>query len=69
MYRFRVLLFATSMLAASSAHAATEINYWLWDVLQLPAYQAAAAASAVWTSATPPKGVRSADIAGQAAAV
>jgi multiple sugar transport system substrate-binding protein len=44
MYRFRVLLFATSMLAASSARAVTEINYWLWDVLQLPAYQAAAAA-------------------------
>jgi multiple sugar transport system substrate-binding protein len=44
MYRFRVLLFATSLLAAVSAHAATEINYWLWDVLQLPAYQAAAAA-------------------------
>jgi multiple sugar transport system substrate-binding protein len=44
MYRLRVLLFATSMLAALSARAATEINYWLWDVLQLPAYQAAAAA-------------------------
>src|ERR1700676_3660212 len=44
MYRFRVLLFASSLLAAVSAHAATEINYWLWDVLQLPAYQAAAAA-------------------------
>src|SRR3984893_2452437 len=44
MYRFRVLLFASSLLAAVSAHAATEINYSLWDVLQLPAYQAAAAA-------------------------
>jgi multiple sugar transport system substrate-binding protein len=44
MYRFRKLLFATLTLAAASAHAATEINYWLWDALQLPAYQAAAAA-------------------------
>ena len=44
MYRFRILLFATSLLVAASARAATEINYWLWDVLQLPAYQAAAAA-------------------------
>src|ERR1700758_5659099 len=44
MYRFKVLLLASSMLAASSARAVTEINYWLWDVLQLPAYQAAAAA-------------------------
>ena len=44
MYRLRKLLFATCSLAAVSAHAATEINYWLWDALQLPAYQAAAAA-------------------------
>ena len=44
MYRFRKLLIATFSLAAASAHAATEINYWLWDALQLPAYQAAAAA-------------------------
>jgi multiple sugar transport system substrate-binding protein len=44
MYRLRNLLFASLSLAAVSAHAATEINYWLWDVLQLPAYQAAAAA-------------------------
>src|ERR1700760_671443 len=44
MYRFKVLLLASSLLAAVSAHAATEINYWLCDVLQLPAYQAAAAA-------------------------
>ena len=44
MYRLRVLLFATFSLAVVSAHAATEINYWLWDALQLPAYQAAAAA-------------------------
>ncbi len=44
MYRLRKLLIATFSLAAVSAHAATEINYWLWDALQLPAYQAAAAA-------------------------
>jgi len=44
MYRLRNLLFASLSLAAVSARAATEINYWLWDVLQLPAYQAAAAA-------------------------
>jgi multiple sugar transport system substrate-binding protein len=44
MYRLRNLLFASLSLAAVSAHAATEITYWLWDALQLPAYQAAAAA-------------------------
>jgi multiple sugar transport system substrate-binding protein len=44
MYRFRKLLIVTFSLAAASAHAATEITYWLWDALQLPAYQAAAAA-------------------------
>jgi len=44
MYRLRNLLFASLSLATVSGHAATEINYWLWDVLQLPAYQAAAAA-------------------------
>ena len=44
MYRLRNLLFASLSLAAVSARAATEINYWLWDALQLPAYQAAAAA-------------------------
>jgi len=44
MYRFRNLLFAGLSLAALSAHAATEINYWLWDALQLPAYKAAAEA-------------------------
>jgi len=44
MYRFRKLLFAGLSLAALSAHAATEINYWLWDALQLPAYKAAAEA-------------------------
>ena len=45
MYRLRKLLItATFSLAAVSAHAVTEINYWLWDALQLPAYQAAAAA-------------------------
>jgi multiple sugar transport system substrate-binding protein len=44
MYRHRNLLFTSLLLVAVSAHAATEINYWLWDVLQLPAYQAAAAA-------------------------
>jgi multiple sugar transport system substrate-binding protein len=44
MYRLRNLLFAALSLAAVSAHAATEITYWLWDALQLPAYQAAAAA-------------------------
>ncbi|HEX7194643.1 MAG TPA: sugar ABC transporter substrate-binding protein [Chthoniobacterales bacterium] len=44
MYRLRNLLFASLTLAAVSAHAATEITYWLWDALQLPAYQAAAAA-------------------------
>src|SRR6202045_812295 len=44
MYPFRKLLIATFSLVAASAHAATEINYWLWDALQLPAYQAAAAA-------------------------
>jgi multiple sugar transport system substrate-binding protein len=44
MYRFRNLLFAGLSLAALSAHATTEINYWLWDALQLPAYKAAAEA-------------------------
>jgi multiple sugar transport system substrate-binding protein len=44
MYRLRILLFASLSLAAVSARATTEINYWLWDVLQLPAYQEAAAA-------------------------
>ena len=44
MYRIRNLLVATCSLAAVSAHAATEITYWLWDALQLPAYLAAAAA-------------------------
>jgi multiple sugar transport system substrate-binding protein len=44
MFPFRILLFVSLSVAAISAHAATEINYWLWDVLQLPAYQAAAAA-------------------------
>ena len=44
MYRLKNLLFASLSLATVSARAATEINYWLWDVLQLPAYQAAAAA-------------------------
>jgi multiple sugar transport system substrate-binding protein len=44
MYHLRNLLFASLLLVAVSARAATEINYWLWDVLQLPAYQAAAAA-------------------------
>jgi multiple sugar transport system substrate-binding protein len=44
MFPFRILLFVSLSAAAISAHAATEINYWLWDVLQLPAYQAAAAA-------------------------
>jgi multiple sugar transport system substrate-binding protein len=44
MYRLRNLLFASLSLVAVSARGATEINYWLWDVLQLPAYQAAAAA-------------------------
>src|ERR1700738_940028 len=44
MYRHRTLLFTSLLLVAVSAHAATEINYWLWDVLQLPAYQTAAAA-------------------------
>src|ERR1700732_4513409 len=43
MYRFRNLLFATLSLTAVSTHAATEINYWLWDALQWPAYKAAAA--------------------------
>ena len=44
MYRLRNLLFASLSLVAVSAHAATQITYWLWDALQLPAYQAAAAA-------------------------
>src|ERR1700759_4650629 len=44
MYRLRALLLATSLLVAASARGATEINYCLWVVLQLPAYQAAAAA-------------------------
>ena len=29
--------------SAVSAHAATEITYWLWDTNQLPAYKACAA--------------------------
>ena len=44
MYRFRKLLLATFSLVAVSAHAATEITYWLWEAIQLPAYQAAAKA-------------------------
>jgi multiple sugar transport system substrate-binding protein len=44
MYRFRQLLLVIFSLAAVSAHAATEITYWLWEAIQLPAYQAAATA-------------------------
>ena len=44
MYHLRNLLFAGLLLIGGSVRAATEINYWLWDVLQLPAYQASAAA-------------------------
>jgi multiple sugar transport system substrate-binding protein len=44
MLRFSKLLFAALSLAGASAHAATTLNYWLWDPAQLPMYQAAAAA-------------------------
>lgn len=37
-------LFAALLLVSASVHAATTINYWLWDPAQLPVYQAAAAA-------------------------
>ncbi len=40
----RLLITTLSLTAVASGRAATEINYWLWDALQLPAYQAAAAA-------------------------
>jgi multiple sugar transport system substrate-binding protein len=36
------ILLACSLLAGTAAHGATEINYWLWDQNQLPAYQACA---------------------------
>jgi multiple sugar transport system substrate-binding protein len=40
-YLTRILL-ACSFLAGTAARAVTEINYWLWDQNQLPAYQACA---------------------------
>jgi len=36
------ILLASSIIAGTSAHAVTEINYWLWDQNQPPAYQACA---------------------------
>ena len=42
-YLIKTLL-AGSFLAGSPAQAVTEINYWLWDNNQLPAYQDCAAA-------------------------
>ncbi|MBV8175697.1 MAG: extracellular solute-binding protein, partial [Verrucomicrobia bacterium] len=36
------LLLAGSLLAGTSAHAVTELNYWLWDQNQPPAYRACA---------------------------
>ena len=44
MLRFSKLLLTALSFASASAHAATAINYWLWDPAQLPMYQAAAAA-------------------------
>src|SRR5260370_1937467 len=38
------ILLAASLLAGIPAQAVTEINYWLWDNNQLPAYQACASA-------------------------
>ena len=40
MHPFRKIIFATILTSALSAHAATEITYWLWDTNQLPAYKA-----------------------------
>jgi multiple sugar transport system substrate-binding protein len=39
----RKIFFAAMVASAVSAHAATEITYWLWDTNQLPAYKACAA--------------------------
>jgi multiple sugar transport system substrate-binding protein len=36
------LLLTAGLAAGIPAHAATEITYWLWDINQLPAYQACA---------------------------
>ena len=36
------ILLASSVLAGTPAHAVTELNYWLWDQNQPPAYQACA---------------------------
>ena len=36
------VLIAGSLLAGTPAHAVTELNYWLWDQNQPPAYQACA---------------------------
>ena len=36
------ILIASSLLAGTPAHAVTELNYWLWDQNQPPAYQACA---------------------------
>ena len=36
------VLIAGSLLAGTPAHALTELNYWLWDQNQPPAYQACA---------------------------
>ena len=40
--RYLNILLASSVLAGTSAHAVTELNYWLWDQNQPPAYQACA---------------------------
>src|SRR5580692_12958562 len=39
----RKIFFVTMVASTVSAHAATEISYWLWDTNQLPAYKACAA--------------------------
>ena len=40
--RYLNILLASSVLAGTRAHAVTELNYWLWDQNQPPAYQACA---------------------------
>ena len=36
---FRKIFFATMVASAVSAHAATEISYWLWDYQPTPSLQ------------------------------
>ena len=44
MHNLAKIVMASSILAGVPAHAATEINYWLWDNNQRPSYEACAQA-------------------------